>query len=49
MLDIFCRKPTMSVDDFYVVAVMTNPERFKVRPRLFKEFMSRMDRYGAKL
>ena len=39
----------MSVDDFYVVAVMTNPERFKVRPRLFKEFMSRMDRYGAKL
>jgi len=37
------------LDDFYVIAVMTNPERFKVRPRLFKEFMDRMERYGAKL
>ena len=35
--------------DFYVIAVMTNPERFKVRPRLFKEFMTRMEKYGAKL
>ena len=35
--------------DFYVVAVMTNPESFKKRPQLFKEFMARMDRYGAKL
>jgi hypothetical protein len=37
------------LDDFYVVAVMTNPERFKVRGRLFKEFMARMERYGVKL
>lgn len=37
------------LNDFYVIAVMTNPERFKVRPRLFKDFMDRMDRYGAKL
>lgn len=35
--------------NFYVVAVMTNPERFKTRPRLFKEFMARMEKYGAKL
>lgn len=37
------------LDDFYVIAIMTNPERFNVRPRLFKEFMERMERYGAKL
>ena len=37
------------LDNFYVIAVMTNPERFNTRPRLFKEFMARMDRYGAKL
>jgi hypothetical protein len=37
------------LDNFYVVAVMTNPERFKTRPRLFKEFMARMEKYGAKL
>jgi len=37
------------LDDFYVVAVMTNPERFKTRPRLFREFMERMDKYGVKL
>jgi hypothetical protein len=37
------------LDNFYVIAVMTNPERFKTRPRLFKEFMTRMDRYGVKL
>lgn len=35
------------LDDFYVVAVMTNPERYKRRPYLFKEFMSRMEKYGA--
>lgn len=35
--------------NFYVIAVMTNPERFKTRPRLFKEFMARMEKYGAKL
>ena len=37
------------VDDFYVIAVMTNPERFKTRPRLFLEFLARMYRYGAKV
>ena len=37
------------LDDFYVISVMTNPERFKTRPRLFKEFVHRMERYGAKL
>lgn len=37
------------LDDFYVIAIMTNPERFKTRPRLFKEFVERMQRYGAKL
>jgi len=37
------------IDDFYVIAVMTNPERFATRPRLFREFMGRMDKYGAKL
>jgi hypothetical protein len=37
------------LQDFYVIAVITNPERFKTRPRLFKEFMARMDRYGVKL
>jgi hypothetical protein len=36
-------------DGFYVVSVITNPERFKQRPKLFKEFMARMDKYGAKL
>ena len=40
---------TDKLKDFYVIAVMTNPERFKVRPRLFKEFMIRMEKYGAKL
>jgi hypothetical protein len=37
------------LDDFYVLAVMTNPERFKRRPQLFREFVQRMDRYGVKL
>jgi len=37
------------VEDLYVVSVITNPERFKTRPRLFKEFMARMERYGAQL
>ena len=35
--------------DFYVIAVITNPERFRRRPQLFKEFMARMTKYGAKL
>ena len=37
------------LDDFYVIAVMTNPERYKTRPRLFSEFQARMEKYGAKL
>lgn len=37
------------LNDFYVIAVITNPERYKRRPQLFKEFMARMDRYGAQL
>jgi len=35
--------------DFYVIAVVTNPERFETRYRLFREFMARMHGYGAKL
>jgi hypothetical protein len=35
------------LDNFYVIAVITNPERYKRRPQLFKEFMKRMDRYGV--
>lgn len=35
--------------DFYVISVITNPERFKTRARLFKEFMHRMERYNVKL
>lgn len=37
------------LDDFYVVAVMTNPERFNTRARLFREFMERMNKYGVNL
>lgn len=37
------------LDNFYVVSIITNPERFKRRPQLFKEFMQRMDKCGAKL
>ena len=37
------------LDNFYIVAVMTNPERFKTRPRLFLEFIARMERYCAKV
>jgi len=35
--------------DFYVVSVITNPERYRTRAKLFKEFMSRMDKYNVKL
>lgn len=38
-----------SANDFYVVAVITNPERFQKRPKLFKEFMARMEKYGVNL
>jgi hypothetical protein len=37
----------MDRENFYVISVMTNPERFKQRPKLFKEFMSRMKNYGV--
>ena len=37
------------LNEFYVIAVITNPERFKVRPKLFKDFMERMNKYGANL
>jgi hypothetical protein len=33
--------------DFYVISIITNPERFKRRPQLFKEFMQRMEKYGV--
>lgn len=33
--------------DFYVISVITNPERFAKRPKLFKEFMARMEKYGV--
>ena len=35
--------------DFYVISVITNPERFVKRPKLFKEYMDRMAKYGAQL
>ena len=44
-----CRMNEGIAKDFYVVSVITNPERFKTRARLFKEFMARMDKYAAKL
>uniref|UniRef100_A0A6C0HL51 Glycosyltransferase n=1 Tax=viral metagenome TaxID=1070528 RepID=A0A6C0HL51_9ZZZZ len=37
------------VKDFYVISIITNPERFKIRPKLFRDFMARMDKYGANL
>lgn len=36
-------------DHFYVVAVISNPERYKRRTLLFKEFMERMHRYKVNL
>lgn len=33
--------------DFYVVSVITNPERYKTRIRLFQEFMVRMKKYDV--
>lgn len=35
--------------DFYVISVITNPERFVKRPKLFREFMARMEKYGVNL
>jgi len=37
------------LDNFYVISVMTNPERFATRPRLFLEYMKRMEKYGVNL
>ena len=39
----------MSIEHFYVIAVLTNFQRYVTRTRLFKEFVERMDRCGAKL
>jgi len=33
--------------DFYVVSVVTNPERYKTRVRLFQDFMERMKKYDV--
>lgn len=35
----------MDRENFYVVSVMTNPERYKQRTKLFREFMQRMQNY----
>ena len=35
----------MDRENFYVISVMTNPERYAQRPKLFKEFMARMQNY----
>lgn len=37
------------LEHFYVISVITNPERFKTRARLFREFMERMERDKIKL
>jgi hypothetical protein len=37
----------MDRENFYVVSVLTNPERYKQRTKLFKEFMQRMKNYGV--
>ena len=37
------------LDDFYVISIITNPERFKTRARLFLEFMERMEMQKIKL
>lgn len=36
-------------DDFWVVAVVNNPERYKRRTQLFHEYIARMKRYGVNL
>jgi len=36
-------------DDFWVIAVLNNPERFKKRTVLFHEFINRMKNYNANL
>jgi len=35
----------MDRENFYVISVLTNPERYRQRTKLFKEFMGRMKNY----
>ena len=50
MADVYGSRPNDHLKkDFYVIAVMTNPERFKTRPRLFREFVERMKREKVNL
>jgi len=35
----------MDRENFFVISVLTNPERYKQRTKLFKEFMGRMQNY----
>lgn len=37
------------LNNFYVIAIITNPVRYKRRPELFKQFALRMENYGVKL
>jgi hypothetical protein len=37
----------MDRENLYVISVLTNPERYKQRTKLFKEFMGRMKNYGV--
>jgi hypothetical protein len=39
----------IDTSSFYVIAVLSNPERYKKRVTLFREFMARMERYKANL
>jgi len=37
----------MDRENLYVISVLTNPERYKQRTKLFKEFMARMKNYNV--
>jgi hypothetical protein len=37
----------MDRENFYVISVLTNPERYNQRTKLFREFMARMKNYGV--
>jgi hypothetical protein len=39
----------IDVDSFYVIAVISNPVRYKTRVRLFKKFQEEMNQAGVKL
>lgn len=41
--------PMLDVNEFYVIAVVSNPVRYKTRWRLFKEFQQHMKDLGAKV